>query len=95
VRAHTAFHFALYEAAQSGWLIRLIRPAWDSCERYRPVLLGPRGPSQRRHAELDEKLLESCASHDPDGAAAALHDHLELASEIYEVELAGRSIFAF
>jgi len=41
VRAHTAFHFTLYEAARSGWLLRLIRPAWDSCERYRPVLLGP------------------------------------------------------
>src|SRR5262249_485814 len=39
-RAHTDFHFALYEAARSGWLLGLIRPAWDSCERYRPVLLG-------------------------------------------------------
>jgi len=95
VRAHTSFHFALYEAARSGWLIRLIRPAWDSCERYRPVLLGPGGSSQGRHAELDLELLESCAARDPDRAAAALHAHLELASDIYEVELAGRSIFAF
>jgi DNA-binding GntR family transcriptional regulator len=95
VRAHTAFHFTLYEAARSGWLLRLIRPAWDSCERYRPVLLGPGGSSQDRHAELDQELLEACAARDPDRAAAALHAHLELASEIYAVELAGRSIFAF
>jgi DNA-binding GntR family transcriptional regulator len=95
VRAHTAFHFALYEAARSAWLLRLIRPAWDSCERYRPVLLGPGGSSQDRHAELDQELLEACAARDPDRAAAALHAHLELASEIYAVELAGRSIFAF
>jgi DNA-binding GntR family transcriptional regulator len=95
VRAHTAFHFALYEAARSGWLLRLIRPAWDSCERYRPVLLGPGGSSQDRHAELDHELLEACAAHDSDRAAAALHAHLELASDIYEVELAGQSIFAF
>jgi DNA-binding GntR family transcriptional regulator len=95
VRAHTAFHFTLYEAARSGWLLRMIRPAWDSCERYRPVLLGPGGSSQDKHAELDRKLLDACAAHDRDGAAAALHAHLELASEIYEVELAGRSIFAF
>jgi DNA-binding GntR family transcriptional regulator len=95
VRAHTAFHFTLYEAARSGWLLRLIRPAWDSCERYRPVLLGSGGSSQDRHAELDRELLEACAARDPDRAAAALHAHLELASEIYEVELAGRSIFAF
>src|SRR5262245_19758534 len=31
VRAHGAFHFALYGAARSSWLLRLIRPAWDSC----------------------------------------------------------------
>jgi DNA-binding GntR family transcriptional regulator len=95
VRAHTAFHFTLYEAARSGWLLRLIRPAWDSCERYRPVLLGSGGSSQDRHAELDHELLAACAAHDSDRAAAALHAHLELASDIYEVELAGQSIFAF
>jgi DNA-binding GntR family transcriptional regulator len=95
VRAHTAFHFTLYKAARSASLLRLIRPAWDSCERYRPVLLGPGGSPQDRHAELDQELLDACAAHDPDRAAAALHDHLELATDIYEVELAGKSIFAF
>ena len=95
VRAHTDFHFTLYEAARSGWLLRLIRPAWDSCERYRPVLLGAGGPAQDRHAELDQELLDACAARDADRAATALHAHLELASDIYEVELAGQSIFAF
>jgi DNA-binding GntR family transcriptional regulator len=94
VRAHTGFHFTLYEAARSGWLLRLIRPAWDSCERYRPVLLG-HGSAQDRHAELDDEMLAACAARDPDRAAAALHAHLELASDIYAVELAGKSIFAF
>jgi DNA-binding GntR family transcriptional regulator len=95
LRAHTAFHFTLYEAARSSWLLRLIRPAWDSCERYRPVLLEARGSLQDRHAELDRELLEACAARDPDRAGNALHAHLELATDIYEVELAGRSIFAF
>jgi DNA-binding GntR family transcriptional regulator len=95
VRAHTAFHFTLYEAARSGWLLRLIRPAWDSCERYRPVLLGSQGSPQDRHAELDEEMLAACVARDADRAAAALHAHLELASDIYAVELAGESIFAF
>ena len=94
VRAHGAFHFALYEAARSAWLRRLIRPAWDSCERYRPVLLA-KGAVQDRHEELDVELLDACAAHDPERAAKALHDHLELATDIYAVELAGRSIFAF
>jgi DNA-binding GntR family transcriptional regulator len=88
------FHFTLYEAARSSWLLRLIRPAWDSCERYRPVLLAE-GTVQDRHEELDVELLAACAAHDPDRAAKALHDHLELASTIYAVELKGRSVFAF
>ena len=94
VRAHGSFHFALYEAARSAWLLRLIRPAWDSCERYRPVLLA-KGALQDRHEELDVELLEACSAHDPERAAQALLDHLELATDIYAVELAGRSIFAF
>jgi DNA-binding GntR family transcriptional regulator len=95
MREHTAFHFTLYEAAQSGWLVRLIRPAWDSCERYRPVLMAEQGAMQDRHEELDGELLAACEAHDAERAAAALRAHLELASEIYAVELAGRSIFAF
>jgi DNA-binding GntR family transcriptional regulator len=95
VRAHTAFHFALYEASRSSVLLRLIRPAWDSCERYRPVLLEEKGDLQKRHAALDADLLAACEAHDPNRAGTALRDHLELATAIFSVELAGRSIFAF
>src|SRR5436305_5267246 len=94
VRAHGAFHFALYEAAHSHWLLRLIRPAWDSCERYRPVLLA-QGALQDRHEELDVELVAACEAHDGERAARALHHHLELAADTYAVELGGRSIFAF
>jgi DNA-binding GntR family transcriptional regulator len=94
VRAHGEFHFALYEAARSPWLVRLIRPAWDSCERYRPVLFA-KGAVQDRHEALDVELLDACVAHDEDRAARALHDHLDTAADIYAVELKGRSIFAF
>ena len=94
VRAHGEFHFALYEAARSPWLARLIRPAWDSCERYRPVLFA-KGVVQDRHEEIDKELLAACEAHDPDRAAAALREHLGAAADIYAVELKGRSIFAF
>jgi len=95
VHEHRTFHFTLYEAAHSSWLLRLIRPAWDSCERYRPVLLATGGVLQDRHEELDAELLDACAAHDGERAAAALHAHLELATDIYTVELKGRSVFAF
>jgi len=94
VRAHGDFHFALYDAARSPWLVRLIRPAWDSCERYRPVLLA-KGALQDRHEELDIELLDACVAHDSERACKALHDHLELATDVFAVELQGRSIFAF
>ena len=93
LRAHTEFHFTLYDASQSAWLVALIRPAWDRSERFRPALLTSRSGPQERHRELDDELLRACAEHDPDRAARALHDHLELASIIFERELEGRGIF--
>ena len=79
--ARTAsFHFALYEAARSAWLA-----APDPARRGTrasatgPVLLA-KGAVQDRHEELDVELLDACAAHDPDRAAQALHDHLELAT---------------
>jgi DNA-binding GntR family transcriptional regulator len=93
MRAHAAFHFTIYEAARSQWLLRLIRPAWDSCERYRPALLSPQGGLQERHVELDEELLAACEAHDEERAAAALRAHLELAGVFYAVELGDRGIF--
>jgi len=94
MRAHTDFHFTLYEASQSSWLVSLIRPAWDRSERFRPALFTPEGEPQKRHRELDGRLLDACAAHDSASAAAALYEHLELASVFFQTELGGRGIFA-
>ena len=93
LRAHTEFHFALYDAAASPWLVALIRPAWHRSERYRPALLATPGEPQTEHRAVEQRLLEACVAHDPAAAATALHDHLELASPIFEHELGGRGIF--
>jgi DNA-binding GntR family transcriptional regulator len=93
MRAHTDFHFTLYDAAQSQWLVALIRPAWDRSERFRPALLTSQDGPQERHRAYDQALLDACVAHDPDAAAAALRDHLQLASVIFEHELGGRGIF--
>jgi DNA-binding GntR family transcriptional regulator len=93
MRAHTDFHFTLYEASGSGWLTSLIRPAWDRSERFRPALFSPGGEPQERHRELDERLLTACVARDPEAAAAALYEHLELASVFFARELGGRGIF--
>jgi DNA-binding GntR family transcriptional regulator len=93
MRAHTDFHFTLYDASQSPWLVALIRPAWDRAERFRPALLTSQDGPQERHRGYDQALLDACTAHDPEAAAAVLHDHLELASVIFERELGGRGIF--
>jgi DNA-binding GntR family transcriptional regulator len=94
MRAHSDFHFTLYEASQSQWLVALIRPPWVRSERYRPALLASEGGPQELHRELDERLLQACVEHDPTAAADALLKHLELASVIFETELGGKGIFA-
>jgi DNA-binding GntR family transcriptional regulator len=93
MRAHTEFHFTLYAASGSQWLPRLIRPAWDSCERYRPALFLERGELQDRHQQLDAELLAACAAREADAAADALRRHLELAGSFYARELGDRGIF--
>jgi DNA-binding GntR family transcriptional regulator len=94
MRAHTDFHFTLYEAAQTPWLVGLIRPAWDRSERFRPALLASAGEPQDLHRTFDERLVEACEAHDPQAAADALYEHLELASVFFETELGGQGIFA-
>ena len=32
-KMHTAFHFTLYKASGSAWLVRLITPLWESSQR--------------------------------------------------------------
>jgi DNA-binding GntR family transcriptional regulator len=72
--AHQRFHFALYEGAQSRWLLRLIAPLWESSERYR-VSIVRKGPVDMRQAE-HESMLEAVAAGDADGAAVLARDHL-------------------
>jgi DNA-binding GntR family transcriptional regulator len=93
MRAHTEFHFTLYEASRSAWLVSLIRPVWDRSERFRPALLASAGAPQNRHRSLDERLLDACVSRDAQLAADTIYEHLELASVFFKKELGGRGIF--
>lgn len=74
-RAHTDFHFALYRASGSHWLMRLIYPVWESTERYRFAVEPIRRSLDDRSGE-HERMLAACARHDPDAADFELHNHL-------------------
>ena len=88
--AHTDFHFALYRAARSRWLMRLILPLWESAERYR-LATWPKGRLDIRQAEHGA-ILDAVLAREADTAAALMHQHLattanELAARLGEGDL--------
>ncbi len=85
---HADFHFAFYEAAESAWLLRLIRPAWQVSERY--ALEWPQVRRLDDRAEEHREILAACEAHNPDRAAEALHQHLaQTANSLAEAMGAG------
>ena len=89
--AHAAFHFALYDAADSAWLGRLIRPVWETSERYCLEVPECRRLQKRRWEH--RAILEACISHDADGAAVALHDHLATTANTIAQAMGGKALF--
>jgi DNA-binding GntR family transcriptional regulator len=88
--AHAAFHFALYDAADSAWLLRLIRPVWETSERY--CLEAPQCRQLAARAPEHEAILEACVANDPDRAAVALHDHLATTANHVSVAMGGEAL---
>jgi DNA-binding GntR family transcriptional regulator len=89
--AHTAFHFSLYEPARSAWLLRLIRPLWESSERYRLAAPTRRKLSMRR--DEHERILRACVDHQPAVARAELHNHLSRTANMVARSMGGRDLF--
>jgi DNA-binding GntR family transcriptional regulator len=89
--AHTAFHFALYAASGSDWLVRLIRPAWENCERYRSLSLDSRIWLDRRREH--ERILAACVERRPGEAAAELQKHLALTANLIARQMGADDLF--
>jgi DNA-binding GntR family transcriptional regulator len=89
--AHTAFHFTLYEAAGSPWLMRLIHPLWESSQRYR--LAAPMTRKLSLRPDEHERILEACIEHRPAAARAELHNHLVRTANIVSGAMGGEDLF--
>lgn len=89
--AHTRFHFAIYDAAGSAWLQRLILPVWETSERYCLEVPDVRRLAQR-HAEHEE-ILAACQARDADRAATALHRHLAITANSLAAAMGGEPLF--
>jgi len=89
--AHAAFHFALYAAAGSDWLLRLIQPAWQNCERYRAISL--QGRSVHEVEREHERILQACERHEPERAAADLERHLAATANLVARQMGWPELF--
>ncbi len=89
--AHAAFHFTLYRASGSEWLVRMIRPAWENCERYRAISLQSRSivEVERQH----ERILEACVRHEPELAATELTRHLAVTANLAAQQMGWAELF--
>lgn len=77
--AHTQFHFTIYQASGSRWLLRALEPVWQNSERYR--FAGPRRSSLPASAREHQAILDACVAHDSEAAVAALVNHLRRSHE--------------
>jgi DNA-binding GntR family transcriptional regulator len=89
--AHAAFHFALYQVADSAWLLRLIRPVWETSERY--CLEVPQCRQLTAREPEHEAILQACAANDPDRAAVELHDHLATTANHISIAMGSEPLF--
>lgn len=89
--AHTAFHFALYDAGASNWLLRLIQPLWETSQRYRLAVRVARKLDTRRAEH--EMILQACIDHDADRAARSLHNHLTTTANVVSQAMGGEVLF--
>jgi DNA-binding GntR family transcriptional regulator len=89
--AHTDFHFAFYEGAESAWLLRLIRPLWQVSERY--ALEWPQCRGLVAQMPEHQEILAACDAHNPDRAAAALHEHLATTANDLAEAMGGHPLY--
>lgn len=73
--AHREFHYVLYRAAGSTWLLHSIEASWLNSERYRIASEYDGDMLTLRRAEHEAMLL-ACARNRPEEAQQALRAHL-------------------
>ena len=89
--AHTAFHFALYDAGESSWLLRLISPLWETSQRYRMAsAVSSKLTTRRAEHSL---ILQAAIAHDSERASLLMYDHLATTANEVSVAMGGTPLF--
>jgi DNA-binding GntR family transcriptional regulator len=77
--AHHAWHLALLAPAATAWDIRVLLTLWRAAERYIRIGFGRLDPDPYEHDRRERAHVDLVAAfrqHDPEIAAAAVHQHL-------------------
>jgi DNA-binding GntR family transcriptional regulator len=88
---HERFHFSLYEASGSDWIMRSIHPLWRNSERYRVESMRNVAHFRRNDAEHD-LLVEALERHDGVGAVELIVSHLRRTVELIDSSLAASEL---
>lgn len=91
--ADQEFHLAVYGAAGSSWLIRLITPLWETSERYHRLAGLPMRNFSERHAD-HLAILDACILRDGYLAATRLSEHLVRGANRLAEAIDGASLFS-
>jgi DNA-binding GntR family transcriptional regulator len=83
---HERFHFALYGASGSEWVMRSIEPVWRNSERYRVESMRNAAHFRRNDAEHD-LMVEALEAHDGREAVRLLVSHLTRTVELIDAAL--------
>jgi DNA-binding GntR family transcriptional regulator len=90
--ANMQFHFSLYRAARSRWLMRTIEPLFENSERYRMTAL-PKAGGARARRKRHQDLLDACLAHDEELASERLREMLMVTVTSIEPKLHGKKEF--
>lgn len=85
--AHERFHFELYEASGSVWLVHSIWPVWRNAERYRVESMRNRRHVATRAREHVE-MLAALEAGDGEQAVRLIVSHLHTSMELVAASLA-------
>lgn len=85
-RRHWAFHFALYKACGSVWLLRFCETLAEQGERYRRAFVTYDAIDPRIEKEHDE-ILKAVLADRPDDAVATLKTHIGRAADLAKANL--------
>jgi DNA-binding GntR family transcriptional regulator len=81
---HRDFHFGIYNASGSPWILRCLNMLWDNSVRYQRISMSRTAESRAREHGL---ILAACREGNSEAAAAEMRDHIRLTYLVAKAEL--------